>query len=272
MRVLTAGEDPTPESKPRRLAALAELLAQTTRPGRATPCHQLQDVDLLIVAMHPALAGDSQRILLLRCAIWLEPPEIGRVTNLSPISVDTRLRGAYRRLRSVGLGEPLLSGSRLERTLRCLDLLEELYWRAVEMAGTDAELAQRLQDAVLRHARALAGQHGAVGAEAAALLAFLSLASVAPGGEGSIRQDGWLRLRAAEQGGASGRHMWLARILAAYLTADAAPTDWRSIALMWERVHGMERPSVRHWIGRSGSANIAERSRGPTDARVISTR
>jgi predicted RNA polymerase sigma factor len=272
MRILPTAEAPGPESKPRRLTALAELLSQTTRPGRATPCRQLEDVDLPIIASHPALAKDSQRILLLRCALWFEPPEIGRITGLSAVSVDTRLRTAYRRLRSVGLGEPLLSDSRLERTLCCLDLLEELYWRAAEMTGTDGELSLRLHDAVVQRTKALAFQNGAVGAEAKALLAFLALASAPLRGEGPRRQDGWLHLRAAEQEGASGRYLWLARIQAAYLSADTATTDWRSIARMWERVHEMERPSIRHWIGRSRNRTGAENLTVPMDTRVISTR
>jgi predicted RNA polymerase sigma factor len=248
-----------PDSEQRRLAALAELLTQTTRPGRATPCQQLQEVDLPIIAIHPALSTESQRILLLRCALWFEPQEIGRIADLPAASVDTRLRTAYRRLRSVGLGDPVPRDGLLERVLSCLGVLEELYWRAEELMGTDRSLASALRDAVVRRTQLLARQAGAVGGEANALLGFFAFTAARLGRESPTSQDGWWHLRAAEGAGAAGRYLWLARILATYVTADTTATvDWRSIALMWERVQELERPSTRHWLARPSSRQLVE--------------
>ncbi|HEU5217564.1 MAG TPA: hypothetical protein VFU23_02840 [Gemmatimonadales bacterium] len=274
MRILPSAEEPSPEVNRRRLAALAELLSQTTRPGRATPCHQLQEVDLPIIAIHPALSRESQRILLLRCALWFDPLEIGRITELSAVSVHTRLRTAYRRLRSVGLGEPVPQEGSLERGLSCLDLFEELYWRGEELSGTERDLSKALREAVVRRTQLLAWQHGPVGGEANALLAFFAFTATRLGREGPTRQDGWLHLRAAELAGASGRYVWLARILAAYLSAGSAESvDWRGIALMWQRVQELERPSIRYWIGGPlGRLIPGPGGCSPSDTRVLSTR
>ena len=182
---------------------------------------------------------------------------------------------AYRRLRSVGLGAPIPQEGLLERTQSCLDLLEELYWRAEDLPVADRELATALHEAVVRRVQLLAWQNGVVSGEANALLAFFAFASARLGRAGPTRQDGWLHLRAAELAGASGRYLWLARILAAYLSTDAAESvDWRGIALMWQRVQELERPSIRRWIGAplgrlsfGGAAADAP----PADTRVTST-
>jgi hypothetical protein len=54
-------------------------------------------------------------------------------------------------------------------------------------------------------------------------------------------------LRAAEEAGASGRYLWLARIISAQL-GPSAP-DWHRIAVMWEVIHEMDHPAAPRWLG-----------------------
>lgn len=230
----------------RRAAALQELLVETAGRRRAAPA-ALDDTALLFIASHPALSRDWQEALLLRVALWFEPDEIAWISRLTPASVDTRLRGAYRRLRSTGLGAPLARVGRQDRAQRALEILEPLYWRAEGLTAAHADLSQRLHQAVLSRIQVLAGQDGSVGGEANGLLAFLWLSRARLGDAGFAPERGRSYLRAADQAGASGRYVWLARIIAAQLTPGIP--DWHRIAVMWEVIHELDHPSALRWLG-----------------------
>lgn len=240
-------------SEPRRAAALRELLVETAGRRRAAPA-ALDDAALLFIAAHPALSRDWQEVLLQRAALWLEPDEIAWISRLTPASVDTRLRGAYRRLRSTGLGAPLARIGRQDRTLRALEILELLYWRADGMAAAHPDLSARLHRGVLSRIQVLAGQDGSVGGEANGLLAFLWLSRARLGDAGFAPERGRSYLRAADQAGASGRYVWLARIIAAQLSPGIP--DWHRIAVMWEVIHELDHPSAPRWL-RNPLARVA---------------
>jgi len=236
-----------------RAAAVHELLVETAGRRRAPPA-ALDDTALLFIAAHPALSHDWQEVLLLRAALWFEPEEIAWITRLTPASVDTRLRGAYRRLRSTGLGAPLARVGRQDRALRALEILELLSWRADGLAAAHADLSQRLQQGVLSRIQVLAGQDGSVGGEANGLLAFLWLSRARLGEAGFVPECGRGYLRAADQAGATGRYVWLARILAAQLSPGVP--DWHRIAVMWEVIHELDHPSAPRWL-RNPLARVA---------------
>ena len=238
----------------RQAAALHELLAETAGRRRSPPV-ELDEAALLFIAVHPALSRDGQEVLLLRAALWFEPDEIARITALTPTSVETRLRGAYRRLRSTGLGAPRALAAPQDRAHRTLEILEGLYWRADALSPAHADLSERLRRSVVSRVHVLAAQSGAVGGEANALLAFLSLSRARHGDAGFAHELGRGCLRAAEQAGASGRYIWLARIMGAYL-ASGSP-DWHRIALMWEVIYEMDHASAPRWLG-NPLARLAE--------------
>jgi predicted RNA polymerase sigma factor len=229
----------------RRAAALHELHVETAGRRRAAPA-ALDDTALLFIAAHPALSRDWQEALLLRIALWFEPDEIAWISRLTPASVDTRLRGAYRRLRSTGLGAPLARVGRQDRAQRALEILELLYWRADALAAAHPDLSQRLHQGVLSRVQVLAAQDGSVGGEANGLLAFLWLSRARLGDAGFAPERGRSYLRAADHAGASGRYVWLARIIAAQLSPGAP--DWRRIAVMWEVIHELDHPSAPRWL------------------------
>jgi predicted RNA polymerase sigma factor len=230
----------------RRAAALAELLSETSGRRHAPP-GELDEVALLLVAVHPALSRDGQDVLLLRTALWFELEEIACITGLTGASVDTRLRGAYRRLRSTGIGAPFARVGLLERAHRALEILETLYWRGDALATGQAELSRRLRLGVLSQVQSLARQDGPVGGEAYALLAFFWLCRSRRGDADCSLERGRSFLRAAEHAGASGRYLWLARIIAAQ--AGPGAPDWHRIAVMWEVIHEMDHPSAPRWLG-----------------------
>jgi hypothetical protein len=241
-------------SEPRQAAALQELLVETIG-RRRTPPAALDETALLFIAAHPALSRDRQEVLLLRAALWFEPEEIAWITRLTLASVGTRLRGAYRRLRSTGLGAPHARVGCEDRAQRALEILELLYWRADGLADTHAELAQRLHQGVLSRIRVLAGNDGSVGGEANGLLAFLWLSMARLGDPGFTPERGRRYLRAADHAGASGRYVWLARIIAAQLSPGVP--DWHRIAVMWEVIHELGHASAPRWL-RNPLARLAE--------------
>jgi DNA-binding CsgD family transcriptional regulator len=234
------------EPATRRAAALGELFAETSGRRHAPP-GELDEAALLLVAVHPALSRDGQEVLLLRAALWFTPEEIAYITGLTGASVETRLRGAYRRLRSTGIGAPFARVGLLERARRALEILEGLYWRGDALSTPQAGLSQRLHQGVLSQIQVLARQDGPVGGEANALQAFLWLSRSRMGEGGGSLDRGRSYLRAAEEAGASGRYVWLARIISAQL-GPSAP-DWHRIAVMWEVIHEMDHPAAPRWLG-----------------------
>lgn len=234
------------EPATRRAAALGELLTETSGRRRAAP-GELDEATLLLVAVHPALSREGQEALLLRAALWFEPEEIAHITGLTGPSVETRLRGAYRRLRSTGIGAPFARVGLLERARRALEILEALYWRGDALSLSQAELSQRLHQGVWSQIQVLARQEGPVGGEANALQAFLWLSRSRMGDVEASLERGRSYLRAAEDAGASGRYLWLARIIAAQMSRSAP--DWHRIAVMWEVIHEMDHPAAPRWLG-----------------------
>ena len=135
-----------------------------------------------------------------------------------------------------------------------LEILELLYWRADDLAASHADLSQRLHQGVLSRIQVLARQDGSVGGEANGLLAFLWLSRARLGDAGFAPERGRSYLRAADQAGASGRYVWLARIIAAQLSPGIP--DWHRIAVMWEVIHELDHPSAPRWL-RNPLASVA---------------
>lgn len=230
--------------------------------------------ELLYACVHPTLPPDRQCGMLLRFGFWLPNEALARTLDISPSTVGIHLRQSCRRLRAVAR-----RGSRARivgQDSRCFSLLEHfdrLRRRALEMRKSSPRVAEAIERDIRAHAEVLLEtESDGAKAETHAFLAEMHL-----GAERMRRSEartdpnpllrvsmlpvedaltaGLRHLRVAQDQGAEGRFVWLARIHAAYLLAsDRAALDWQRMVGLYEGLLKVLPPDTLHQIQAGSSA------------------
>jgi RNA polymerase sigma-70 factor (ECF subfamily) len=271
-------------------AAVRELNPQSSQSSESShSSEELADDDelaLILMCCHPALAPEARVALTLRCVCGLSTAEIAAAFLVPEPTMAKRLTRARNKVRDAGIRLRRPSGEE-DLAVRLAAVLRVVYLVFTEghKASTGAALVRgELCDAAIRLARGLSALLPGE-PEVTGLLALLLLtdarraARTGPGGElvlladqdrskwdAAMVADGERLLTGALRAGRPGPYQLHAAIAACHSTSpDAEGTDWRQIAALYGELIRYE-PTAVVEANRAIAVAMAE---GPAAGLVI---
>ena len=266
----------------RRRARLSAMAAALSEQEEAPPPAEDEDVPderlrLIFTCCHPALAPEAQVALTLRTLCGLTTEEIARAFLVTPVTMAQRLVRAKGKIRAAGIPYQVPSHEDLpERVPHVMAVLYLIFNEGYSAARGDALIRREMCAEAIRLARLLRKLPPAPVAELDALLALMLLhdarrdsrldehGELVPLAEQDRSKwdrpeiaEGCALVESALASAPPGPYALEAAIAAVHAEARRAEeTDWRQIALLYDRLHAAH-PSPVVALNRAVAVSMA---------------